>query len=421
MAKILTLRDKAELKKIKEHASFALGNVRKNVESIISDVRKRGDVALIDYAQSLDKANLKRMVLTKEDIRRAYGLVDKKLIGAIRASAANVRKYHVMQKPREWMKKISKGIEVGQLIRPLDSVGCYVPGGNYPLVSTVIMTVVPASVAGVKEIVVCSPPLINPAIIVAADMCGATIICSAGGAQAVAAMAYGTESVPKVNKIVGPGNIYVTAAKKSVYGDCNIDFIAGPSEIMIVADEKGNSEFIAADMLSQAEHDRLASAILVTTSRELAEKVNEELGRQLKNLSTGITAKESLENQSAIIIVDSMEQAFEIVNDFAPEHLEIMLDDKNVIKKVRNAGAIFLGNYSPEAAGDYASGPNHVLPTNQVAKSRAGLSVFDFLKMPSVQRLTKEGLMSISSFIKTIAETEGLEAHKTSVEVREND
>ncbi|MFC1705161.1 histidinol dehydrogenase, partial [Nanoarchaeota archaeon] len=283
---------------------------------------------------------------------------------------------------------------------------------------TVLMTVVPAKVAGVKEIVICTPPRNNnETILVAADLLGVTEIYNVGGSQAVAAMAYGTDSIPKVDKIVGPGNIYVTAAKKVVYGDVGVDFIAGPSEIMIVA-EKGNAEFIAADMLSQAEHDRLSSAILVTTNEKLAKQVEKELDKQLAELKTKDIAQESLRKYGAIIIAKNIDNAFDVVNDFAPEHLEIMSDDEKLLSKVKNAGAVFLGEYSVEAAGDYCSGPNHVLPTKGFAKARAGLSVMDFVKMPTLQKLTKQGLKSMGDTIIRLASVEGLDAHKKSIEKR---
>ncbi|MCK5283818.1 MAG: histidinol dehydrogenase [Nanoarchaeota archaeon] len=418
MVKILTLKDREKIDKIRERRAENTNQVVELVKPIISDVKKEGDKALEKYTEKFDGIKVKNFKVGKEEIKEAYANVSDNVIKAIKESAENIRKYHKLQMPKEWMKKISKGVEAGQLVRPLDSVGCYVPGGNYPLVSTVIMTVVPARVAGVEEVVICSPPEINAAVIAAADICGATAIYKIGGAQAIAAMAYGTESVPKVNKIIGPGNIYVAAAKKIVYGECGIDFIAGPSEVMIVANENSSPQYIAADMLSQAEHDKLASSVLVTTSKEIAEKVNIEIEKQLNKLSTRDIAKASLDNYGAIVIVDNIDEAFDFVNYFGPEHLEIMINKKSLLEKVKNAGAVFLGDYSVEAAGDYISGPNHVLPTNGFAKIRAGLSILDYIKMPTVQSLTKEGLNKLKESILILAEAEGLEAHKRSVEIR---
>ena len=411
--KILT---KEDIVRIKERGSSVDED---KVRPIIEDVKKNKDSALIKYAEKYDRVRVSSIKVSDKEIKEAYSKVDSNVVDAINASIKNVKKYHEIQMPKEWMEDISEGVKAGQLVRPLDSIGCYVPGGNYPLVSTVIMTVIPARVAGVKEIVVCSPPEIDPAILVAADMCGATEIYKAGGSQAIAAMAYGTETVKKVNKIVGPGNIYVTAAKKIVYGDCGIDFIAGPSEIMIVADENNNPKYIAADMLSQAEHDKFASSILVTTSEKLVKEVNNEIEKQLDLLPTKEIAKASLENFGGAIIVKDIDEAFDVVNEFAPEHLEIMIDDEKLLSKVKNAGAVFFGEYSVEAAGDYCSGPNHVLPTNQFAKVRGGLSVMDFLKMPTVQKISKKGLLNLSKTIITLANVEGLDAHKKSVEVRD--
>jgi len=339
------------------------------------------------------------------------------VIEAFKQAKKNIERYCELQKPKEWFKEVEKGVTLGQLVRPLEKVGCYIPAGAYPLPSSVLMTVVIAKIAGVPEVVICSPPREkNFEIIVAADIAGADQIFRLGGAQAIAAMAYGTETVPKVDKIVGPGNIFVTAAKKLVYGDVGIDFLAGPSEIMIIA-EKGDPENIAADMLAQAEHDRLASAILLTSNKELAEEVKEEISEQLKELSN-ITAQESIRKFSAIVLTKNMDESFDIANDFAPEHLEIISEDRNLLKKVKNAGAVFLGEYSCEAAGDYCAGPSHVLPTGGNAKIRSGLSIYDFIKMPSFQSITREGLKKLKDTITTIADVEGLTAHKKSVEKR---
>lgn len=418
MISVIDSKDQEKIKEIKKRASGNFDLVLNLVLPIINDVKTKGDKALFDYTKKFDKVllNNKTIKVTKEEIKKAYKKIDKKTISALRKAAKNIERYAKLQLPKEWSKEVERGITVGQIVRPLDRVGCYVPCGSFPLPSTVLMTAIPAKVAGVKKIVICTPPgRNNESILVAADIVGVKEIYKVGGAQAIAAMAYGTESIAKVDKIVGPGNIYVTAAKKLVYGDVGIDFIAGPSEIMIVAD-KGNAGFIAADMLSQAEHDKLASAILVTTNKKLSLEVENQLKIQLKRLKTKKIAEESLDKYGAIIIAKSIDEAFRIVNDLAPEHLEIMND--KWLSKVKNAGAIFLGEYSVEAAGDYCSGPNHVLPTKGFAKARAGLSVLDFVKMPTVQKLTKEGLKSIGDAIIKLADTEGLEAHKKSVEIR---
>lgn len=416
--KIIASADKQELENIKKRAGAGLELAITRVTPVLKDVKTFGDKAVIDYTKKYDSVSISKstMQLTKQDIENAYKKIDKETITAIKKSKTLVEKYAKLQLPKEWKKQLQKGITIGQLVRPLDSVGCYVPGGNFPLVSTVLMTVVPAKAAGVKDIIVCTPPKQNnEAIIVAADIAGATKIFRVGGSQAVAAMAYGTETIPKVNKIVGPGNIFVTAAKKLVYGEAGIDFIAGPSEIMVFA-EKGDKRLIAADLLSQAEHDYLSSAIFITTNKKLAEEVQIEVKKQLKELNSSI-ASESIDKYGAIIIAKNTDEAFNIINDFAPEHLEIMSDNESLLKKVRNAGAVFFGSFSPEAAGDYAIG-NHVLPTAGFAKVRAGLSAMDFVKLQTFQKLSKEGLKSIKGTVTKIAAIEGLKAHKRSVEIR---
>lgn len=421
MINIIKSSDKAEIRKIKGRSSALAGKAAETARRIIGNIKKNGDNALIDYAKKFDGTDLSRnkIQVSKKEIKDACKKVAPSIIKSLKTAAINISKFAEYQLPEEWKKEINKGIIVGQIIRPLDSVGCYAPGGNYPLVSSVLMTVIPAKIAGVKEIIVCCPKITNE-ILAACGIAGATKVFRVGGAQAIAAMAYGTETIPKVNKIVGPGNVYVTAAKKLVFGDVGVDFLAGPTEIMIIA-KKANAEFIAADMLAQAEHDIMASALLITPNNALAEKVRQEIEKQIKRLKTKEIAKKSLENFGAIIVVKNIEEAFELANDFAPEHLEIMDDNENLIKKVRNAGAVFLGSYSPEAAGDYCSGPNHVLPTQGFAKIRAGLGVMDFLKMPTFQKLTKDGLRGIKNAIMDIAELEGLDAHSKSVKKRFED
>ncbi len=420
MVRIIISSEKEEIQKLKarNYQSFDIAIDR--VMPIIRDVRIKGDNAVFEYTEKFDniKTNKFSIKVSEKEIKDSYKKLDKKVISAMKTASENIRRYALLQKPKEWKKTVSEGITLGQIIRPLDSVGCYVPCGTYPLPSTLLMTVVTAKTAGVRNVIVCSPPREKSySIWVAADIAGADAIYKVGGAQSIAAMAYGTESIPKVKKIVGPGNIFVTAAKKIVYGDVDIDFIAGPTEIIIYS-KKGNPKFIASDMLAQAEHDVLAMALFVTPDRNLAERVSEEIDSQLSRLSTRATAIESIRNFGAIIIVENIKQAAEIINDFAPEHLEIMDNEEKLLPLVSNAGAIFLGEYSPESAGDFASGPNHVLPTRGFAASRAGLSICDFIKMPSLQKLSKQGLSSIKDTIIALAETEGLEAHKRSAEIR---
>ncbi len=388
------------------------------IRPVVRDVKLFGDKALFKYTKLYDCFSITKntIKISKREIKEAYKKVDKATIASIKKAADNIKKYSKLQLPKSWSKEISKGVKVGQKVIPLDRVGCYVPAGQYPLPSNVLMTVIPAKVAGVKEVIICSPPKPdNYAILVAADIAGANAIYRVGGAQAIAAMAYGTKSVPKVDKIVGPGNIFVTAAKKLVYGDVGVDFLAGPSEIVVYS-EKGNEKFIAADLLAQAEHDRLAKSIFVTTNKKLASKVKKEVEKQLKCLPTKSIAEESWRKNGKIIVSKNINQAFKIINDIAPEHLEI--ENESQLKKVKNAGAVFIGDYSCESAGDYAAGPSHVLPTLGVARFRAGLSVMDFVKMPSIQTLTKQGLKNLSDSIINISKSEGLVAHKRAVEVR---
>lgn len=419
MIQTIDVKDKEKIEKIKDRGKANLDLALDRVAPIVKDVRKLGDKALFKYIKKYDcfEATKNNLLVKEEEIKEAYKKVDAKLVEALKEAKSNISSYAKLQMPKEFVKEISKGVKVGSLVRPLDSVGCYVPGGNFPLVSSVLMTVVPAKVAGVKEVVVCSPPRSdNYALLVAADIAGADKIYRIGGAQAIAAMAYGTSLVSKVDKIVGPGNIFVTAAKKLVYGDVGIDFLAGPSEVLILADN-GNASFIAADMIAQAEHDIMASAVLVTTDASLAKDVEKEISKQLKELKGGFAA-ESLRKYGAIVLVDNLEEGIKFANDFAPEHLEVIVKDKSVVDKLNNFGALFIGEYSPEAVGDYCSGPNHVLPTSGVAKFRAGLSVLDFVKVPTVQELSKEGLNSLKDTISSIANVEGLEGHKKSVEKR---
>jgi histidinol dehydrogenase len=385
-----------------------LDEAEQMVAPILRDVRERGDEAVLEYASKFDKFDRKSVRL------RVEGKLTPEFESAVAIAAANIRAYAELQLPQQTFKEYPDGRRLGQIVRPLDSMGAYTPAGRYPLPSTVLMNVIPAQVAGVKTICIACP---HPSaeILGIAQWLGVTHMFQMGGAHAIAAMAYGTETVPRVQRIVGPGNIYVAAAKKLIAGETGIDFIAGPTEIVIIAAE-GNPRWIAADMLAQAEHDVDASAILLTTSRRLAEGVAEELQKQLAVLPTAQVARPSIDNNGAIVVVDSMADAVDFSNELAPEHLA--LHDPALLGSISNAGSVFLGPTSPEAAGDYASGPNHVLPTSGAAKLRGGLSAADFVKVISVQELRPEALLKLTPAITTLARAEGLEAHARSVEVR---
>lgn len=389
-----------------------------NVEEIVKDVKQNGDEAIRKYVQQFDNETLENFLVSEIEIKEAYEKVDVQTIKAIKKSIQNVKKFS--QKQLKCLKPLKTKIdknELGHKIIPLDSVGCYIPGGNYPLLSSAIMTILPAKVAGVKEIVACSPK-IRPETIVACDLSGANKIYRVGGVQAIAAMAYGTQSIPKVNKIVGPGNKYVTAAKKYVFGEVGIDFLAGPSEVMIIADETAKAEFVSADMLAQCEHDLDARAFLICTSKEFAQKVEISAQKQLETLSTREIASIAFEKSFAIV-VNSLDEAIELANKKAPEHLEICFKGANKsIDKFTNYGSLFIGNYSAEVYGDYGSGTNHVLPTNEVSKYCGGLSVFDFVKVQTYQIISKQGNCKISAFASQLAEKEGLQAHKLAADIR---
>lgn len=388
------------------------------VEEIAKDVRQNGDSAVREYTKQFDGENLEAFLISSEEIKNAYSQVDAETIKAIKKSIKNVQNFS--EKQLKCLKPLKAKIdtnELGHKIIPLESVGCYIPGGNYPLLSSAVMTIVPAKVAGVKEIVACSPK-IRPETIVACDLAGANKIYRVGGVQAIAGMAWGTETISKVNKIVGPGNKYVTAAKKYVYGEVGIDFLAGPSEVMIIADETANPEFVAADMLAQCEHDLDARAFLVTTSENFAQKVQEFAQKQLEELETREIASKSFEKSFAVV-VKSLNEAIELANQKAPEHLEICYKNaQKGIDKFKNYGSLFIGNYSAEVYGDYCSGTNHVLPTNEVSKYSGGLSVFDFVKVQTYQIISKKGNKIISSYASQLAEKEGLKAHKLAADVR---
>ena len=398
------------------------------VQDIVNRVKTEKDAALFDYTSRFDHAeiNASNIRVTDAEIEEAMSTVDPALMKVMQKALVNIRLYHEKQKQYSWFDTQENGTILGQKVTPLDSVGVYVPGGKAAYPSSVLMNIIPAEVAGVKRIVRVTPPgrdgKVNPVTLAAAHLAGATEVYKVGGAQAIAALAFGTESVPKVNKIVGPGNIYVALAKKAVYGHVSIDSIAGPSEIMVVADDTANPKFVAADLLSQAEHDELACAILVTTSRELAQKVSALTDEFIQSLSRKEILEKSIENYGYILVVDSMEEAVDVVNEIAPEHLEIQTANPfEVMTKVRNAGAIFLGEYSSEPLGDYFAGPNHVLPTNGTAKFFSPLGVDAYVKKSSIIYYSKESLEPVHKDIIQFAESESLTAHANSIRVRFED
>lgn len=398
---------------------------QETVNEILNEVKTKGDEAVFAYTEKFDHAKLTAdtLYVTEYEIKEAYEKVDEELIEVMKKSIANIRAFHEKQVKNSWFTTREDGVILGQRVTALDSVGVYVPGGKAAYPSSVLMNIIPAHVAGVRRIVMVTPPgadgKVNPATLVAANLAGATEVCKVGGAQAIAALAYGTESIPKVDKIAGPGNIFVALAKKTVYGHVSIDSIAGPSEIMILADETANPRYVAADLLSQAEHDELASAILVTTSKELAEKVSAQVDDFKSRLSRKEIISKSIDNYGYILLADTMEDAIETVNDIASEHLEILTANPfDTMTRVKNAGAIFLGEYSSEPLGDYFAGPNHVLPTNGTAKFFSPLSVDDFIKKSSVISYSEEALREAHEDIIKFAKAEHLTAHANSIAVR---
>lgn len=401
------------------------GSYEAAVKEILEKVREEGDRALFAYTKKFDRAEIteQNVQVTEEEIREAYEAVDPDLVDVIRKSLVNIRSYHEKQKQNSWFTSSEDGTMLGQKVTPLEKVGVYVPGGKAVYPSSVLMNIVPAKVAGVDRIIMTTPPgpdgKVNPSTLVAAKEAGADEIYKAGGAQAVAALAYGTESIPKVDKVVGPGNIFVALAKKAVYGHVSIDSIAGPSEILVLADDSANPRFVAADLLSQAEHDELASAILITTSRELAEKVSSEVDEFVKKLSRKDIIQKSLDQFGYILLAETMDQAVEAANAIASEHMEIVTRNPfEVMMKVRNAGAIFIGEYSSEPLGDYFAGPNHVLPTNGTAKFFSPLSVDDFIKKSSIVYYSRKALKKIHKDVEQFAASEQLTAHANSIAVR---
>lgn len=413
------------LENLLKRSPNSYGEYEAAVNEILDNVKNNKDAAVFDYTKRFDGAdiNADNIVVTREEIEEAYTLVDEKLIDVIRKALVNIRDYHQKQKQYSWFDSKPDGTMLGQKVTALSRVGVYVPGGKAVYPSSVLMNIVPAKVAGVEQIIMTTPPgkdgKVYPATLVAANEAGVDVIYKVGGAQAVAAMAFGTESIPKVDKIVGPGNIYVALAKKAVYGHVSIDSVAGPSEIMVIADETANPRYVAADLLSQAEHDQMASSILVTTSEELAAKVSDEIEGFLKKLSRSEIIKKSLEDYGYILIANDMDEVISVANDIASEHLEIVTKDPfNTMTKIKNAGAIFLGEYSSEPLGDYFAGPNHVLPTNGTAKFFSPLSVDDFIKKSSIIMYSREALEPIHEDIETFANAEQLTAHANSIHVR---
>ena len=406
---MLRILDQAEAAPFLNRASRRLDDAFEIVKPIVQDVRDRGDVAVREYAEKLDGFTGESFIV------ESCGELDPALLEAVTIAAKNIRDFAQQQLVKPWQTTTSDGRTLGQLVRPLDSVGVYVPAGRYPLLSTMLMTVIPAQVVGVREIVVvCAKP--TPEMLAMAKWLGITSILKLGGAQAIAALAYGTESIGKVQRIVGPGNAYVAAAKKLVSGDVGIDFVAGPSEIVIVANS-GNPQWVALDMLAQCEHDVDARALLLTTSAAFATQVQHEVAAQLATLPTADVAAKSIEKNSAIIVCTDEVEIIDLVNEIAPEHLS--LPNNLLIDQIRNAGSIFIGPFSTEAAGDYASGPNHVLPTSGVAALRGGLSVNDFVKVITTQSLSEDALRQLTPAVTQLARAEGLEAHARSVEVRQ--
>ena len=412
---------------VKNEDIFARSMPKMNVEGIVAEiidnVKKNKDKALFDYCKKFDKANLSSLVVSEEEINEAVSSVEPEFLEILQRAAANIKKFHEKQKRNSFIINDEKGVIIGQKIIPVDRAGLYVPGGTAAYPSTVLMDSIPAKLAGVREVVIVTPPnsegKINPVILAAASVAGVDRIFKVGGAQAIAALAYGTETIPKVDKIVGPGNAFVAEAKKQVFGKVSIDMIAGPSEILIVADSKTDPAYAAADLLSQAEHDKLASAVLVTDSEDLAEAVSAELERQIPLLERAEIARASIDDNGKIIVADTLERAIEIANEIAPEHLELCVDEPfDYLDSIRHAGSIFMGRNCPEALGDYFAGPNHTLPTSGTAKFSSPLSVDDFVKKTQYTYYTKEALSKVAADVAYFANKEGLTAHAKSAVIR---
>lgn len=408
-----------------ERSELDVDSVLLRVVKIVSDVRRERDAALLEYTKRFDgvKLTAEQLQVSEGETRLAYTQLGAAGVRAIKSAAQAIKKFHLKQVPQEWLTRLAPGIKAGQLVRPLASVGVYAPGGLAKYPSSLLMAVVPARVAGVERVIVCTPPKrdgkVDPAMLVAADVAGVDAVFRVGGAQAIAAMAYGTETISKVDKIVGPGNVYVVAAKQVVAPNVDIDFAAGPSEVLILADDSAEPDFIAADLLAQAEHDPDAAAVLVTTSEELALKVRELVRGMLQKNPRWQIALRALGKYGRVVVARDFDEAVEFTNAYAPEHLELMVKRPNqVLGRIKNAGAIFLGSYSPVAAGDFAVGPNHILPTGGAARRRSGLSVLDFVRLPTVQELTKRGLRRAAAVAEKLAELEGLPGHAQSIKKR---
>ena len=413
------------LEKLLKRSPNSYGQFEQTVNDIIAKVRERGDEALFEYTKEFDKCEINQQTIrvSRQEIEEAYEKVDSELIRVMKKSADNITRFHEKQLHNSWIVPEDNGTILGQKITPIAISGVYVPGGKAAYPSSVLMNVLPAKVAGVSRIIMTTPPgadgKVNPGTLVAADIAGVSEIYKVGGAQAIAAMAFGTESIPRVNKITGPGNIFVALAKKACFGFVSIDSIAGPSEILVLADETANPRFVAADLLSQAEHDEMASAILITTSKELAENVSDEVEQFTRQLSREEIIRKSLNNYGYILVAENMDQAIDAANEIASEHLEILTKNPyETMTKIKNAGAIFLGEYSSEPLGDYFAGPNHILPTNGTAKFFSPLNVDDFLKKTSIISYSRDALNEVHKDIELFAEKEGLTAHANSIKVR---
>jgi histidinol dehydrogenase len=413
---------KAFLQTLKKRAFGNSPEIEPKVKAILDDVRRNGDKAVLKYTKAFDSLKTNRLAIKADEISECAGRADRTVVTALKLSAKRIRAFHERQKEASWHFS-EDGTLLGQVIRPVGRVGVYIPGGKASYPSTVLMNVIPAQVAGVEEIALCVPAPggeINPCVMAAVQLLGVTEVYRIGGAQAVGAMAYGTKTIRKVDKIVGPGNIYVATAKKMVFGEVAIDMIAGPSEILIIADRSANPDFIAADLLSQAEHDEYASSILITDCERLADAVEKKLKKQLTSLRREKIAGRSVDNYGAIILTKDIRDAVEISNSIAPEHLEIMTKNpKKVLPIVKNAGAIFLGEWTPEALGDYSAGPNHTLPTCGTARFSSPLGVYDFMKRSSLLSFSKEGFRKLAGTVKTLTNAEGLEAHGNAIRIRE--
>ena len=423
MIKTIKYSKDVDLEKELARSQFSYDDVNETVESILKDVKARGDKALIEYTEKFDGVKLENLEVTQEEIQKAFDTIDKELMEVIQYSHDNIKKFHEKQVRNDFLIRQENGVILGQVVNPIEKVGLYVPGGTAAYPSTVLMNAVPAKIAGCDEIIMVTPPTadgtILSSILVAAKISGVDRIFKVGGAQSIAALSYGTETIPKVYKIGGPGNIYVAMAKKMVYGEVSIDMIAGPSEVLIIADESADPVHTVADLLSQAEHDKLAACILVTTSEKLANEVTKELEKQLKELPREEIARASIETQGRIVIVDNMDDAVFVSNYVAPEHLELAVDNSfELLPRIKNAGSIFMGHNTPEPIGDYLAGPNHTLPTSGTAKFSSPLSVDDFVKKSSFIYYSKQGLEEVKDKVIKFAENEGLTAHARSVSKR---